>query len=124
MADFANHTDVAAGWRDLSSTEQTVATTLCGRASALIRSSVRGVDARATADADYAIVVKGVVCDMVKRVLVNPECRRSDGVDDARWTLDQAVSTGALYLSDQDFATLRSTVGEAGTPAYVISLGG
>lgn len=124
MAALANAADVAAGWRSLSIEEIAVAETLCARASAMIRTSVAGVDARVTTDSDYATVVTGVVADMVKRVLVNPDCRREGGIDDARWTLDQAVSTGALYVSAEEYAALRREPGNPTTPAYVVSLGG
>lgn len=124
MAALATNTDVAAGWRPLSTEEAAVADVLCSRASAMLRTSVLGIDTRVTADDDYKEVVVSVVAEMVKRVLVNPECRRTDGVDDASWTLDQAVSTGALYISEQNFADLRREHHQAGTPAYVVSLGG
>jgi len=43
---------------------------------------------------------------MVLRVVKNPRSLRSLGLDDFQATIDQAVSTGMLYLSDDERARL------------------
>lgn len=51
-------------------------------------------------------LVVQVLCAMVLRVLNNPEGKLEEQGDDYRYRLDQAVSTGALYLSDAELARL------------------
>lgn len=73
---FAFAEDVAARWRPLTPSEETVATTLCADASALIRARFPGIDGQVTAGNVDPDVLTMVVAGMVKRALVAPE----DGV--------------------------------------------
>jgi len=123
MVAFAIASDVAAGWRPLTVVETAVATELIERASALIRSQVPGIDARLVLDANLAIEAKTVCADMVQRVLLNPESKRQESIDDYAWTRDNAVSSGMLYLAPDERLRLLAPVAQLGG-AFVASLGG
>lgn len=66
MADFASYTDVQAGWRPLTSEEQTRATALIARASRKIRLRWPDADARIDAGTLDADDVRDVVAEMVQ----------------------------------------------------------
>lgn len=71
MADpFATYADVEARWRTLTSSEQTVATTLIADASDMIRTRWPDVDQRITDEALAAESVTRVVANMVKRAMI------------------------------------------------------
>ena len=57
---------------------------------------------------DQALIslVVQIQCAMVLRVLNNPSGKLEQHIDDYSYRLDQAVSTGALYLSDAEAALL------------------
>lgn len=63
------------------------------------------LDANPTPVAFRGLVVQ-ILCAMVLRVLNNPDGKLEEQGDDYRYRLDQAVSTGALYLSDAELARL------------------
>lgn len=75
MVAFATHEELAARWRPLSSAEQDRARVLLEDASAEIRETAKGIDARiASFEDDEAtginpLIVKRVACQMVKRVM-------------------------------------------------------
>lgn len=58
-------------------------------------------------------VVKGVVEDMVLRVAKNPEALRSFGIDDFQAVLDNAVSSGRLYVAADEETLLSPGSGRA-----------
>jgi hypothetical protein len=51
-------------------------------------------------------LVSSVVEDMVVRVMRNPRAYRQVSIDDFSGTIDQAISSGLLYLSDDELARL------------------
>lgn len=51
-----------------------------------------------------------VVSAMVLRVLKNPESKRQESIDDYAWTRDTAVSSGALYVSDDELRLITGVV--------------
>lgn len=51
-------------------------------------------------------VVKGVIEDMVLRVVKNPRALRSLGIDDFTATIDNSTSSGLLYVSPDELALL------------------
>lgn len=53
-----------------------------------------------------ALTVRGVVEDMVLRVVKNPRSLRALGIDDFQATIDNSVSMGTLYVSDAERALL------------------
>ena len=63
------------------------------------------LDATPPPTAFRGLVVQ-ILCAMVLRVLNNPDGKLEEQGDDYRYRLDQAVSTGALYLSDAELARL------------------
>lgn len=79
-------------------------------AAALLRTRVPQLQARLDAGTLDDVVVVSVVTAMVVRVLRNPLGYRqgSQTIDDysTSWTVDQAVSSGALYVSDIEVADL------------------
>jgi hypothetical protein len=95
---------------DLTIGEADKITLLLQNAAALLQVQVPQLDARIAAGSLDADVVAAVSTAMVHRVMLNPDGRRQNtvSVDDAStsWTVDVAVSTGALYLSDQERAVL------------------
>lgn len=64
------------------------------------------------ADAVYRDVVVAVTCAMVQRVLMNPDGVLEETTDDYTRRLDAAVSTGALYLTEQERALLSAGTGD------------
>jgi hypothetical protein len=59
----------------------------------------------------FRSLVIQVQCAMVLRVMNNPEGKLEETSDDYTYRLDQAVSTGALYLSDAETLLLGSSGG-------------
>ncbi len=108
---FATAADLAAGWRTLSSDEESRATVLLARASRIIRARRPGIDALIAAGDIDADLVGDVACAMVKRAMQGPV--NMDGVTQAQQTagpFSQGVSfanpSGDLYLSKSDKADL------------------
>lgn len=56
-----------------------------------------------TVDAD---LVRGIVEDMVLRVVKNPRSLRTLGLDDFNATIDHSTSTGLLYVTADEVALL------------------
>ncbi|WP_435173295.1 Gp19/Gp15/Gp42 family protein [Actinacidiphila sp. bgisy145] len=107
MADFATVDDLAGRLigRDLTDDERAKAPALLADASAIMREQVPDIDTRQPATA------VGVCCAMVLRVVLNPEGKRQQSIDDYSYTTDSARSSGELYLSDQERAQLQPAVG-------------
>lgn len=61
--------------------------------------------------ASFRSLVVQVQCAMVLRVMNNPDGKLEETSDDYTYRLDQAVSTGALYLSDAELGLLGSSGG-------------
>ena len=108
---YATALDVAAGFRPLTEAEALIVPTLLDRAEAILLASVPSLPARVS---DGSLSVASVVLTeaaMVERVLRNPDGRRqgSQSIDDftESWTIDNAVSSGALYLSEIELAMLQ-----------------
>lgn len=93
---------VARSLRTLSDQEQTVGQTLLDDAWAIVTAEVPNASARLNTDPQYSSLVIRVLCAMVLRVLNNPDGKLSEAVDDYQYRLDASVSTGALYLSDDE----------------------
>lgn len=65
-----------------------------------------GIEARIAASSLSESLVRGVIEDMVIRVLRNPRAIRSSSIDDFTETIDNSVSAGELYLSASEAALL------------------
>ena len=113
--------DVAAGWRPLSDAEGVTATGLIEEASVLLRVLVPNVDAL-----DESIV-RFVAVRMIRRVMKNPGGYRvrTESVDDYSdgGTIDSALSTGELYVSDQELGWLGVKPASETKRAFEIRLG-
>jgi hypothetical protein len=119
MAVVVLPSDVAAGWRPLSTAEEVTAAGLIAEALTLLTVTVPGFDSK-----DEGIS-RLVVSRMVRRVMKNPDGYRvrNESIDDYTegGTVDSALSTGELYASTDELAWLG--VRAAGPRAFEIRLG-
>lgn len=108
MANFAEPSDVAAWWRDLSPEEEARATALLTSASALIRDRVPTVDDRITAGTLDPEIPKIVAIGATLRILQNPNGVRSWSIDDVTVTYDRSDTAGPLemHLTDHELDLL------------------
>lgn len=113
----ASSTDLSArSLRTLSTTELSVGGVLLDDAFTIILTEAPSVATKLDAGPGYGNFVSLLVqieCAMVLRVLNNPDGKLEEQGDDYRYRLDQAVSTGALYLSDAERGLL--TTGDGGS---------
>ncbi|MGW8565660.1 hypothetical protein [Isoptericola sp. NPDC055881] len=97
---------------------------LIAKAELRLVSIVPSVPARIEAGTLAVELVRGVVEDMVLRVVRNPKALRSLGLDDFQATIDNSTSTGLLYVSGEEESLLApkspSSVGSIrlGVPAW------
>lgn len=119
--------DIEALWRPLTPAE---AGTVAGRsASAWIRikAVVPDIEARLEARLIDVATVKDVMVSMLLRVFKNPDGARSvsDAIDDRTEsrTIDTALSTGEIYVSDAELLMLRPPI-VPDVGMYVMGLGG
>lgn len=122
MAALAADSDVTSMFRALTAEEAQVVPSWLAYLSAQVRLQVSDVDARVTADPDYADLVRLTVAAAAVRVLRNPQGWRQYSIDDASFTRDTVMSAGLLYLTDGELAMLRGNQSLPG--AYVVGLGG
>lgn len=96
--------------RSLSSAESDQAQAFLDDAEVLIRQRIPDLDARTAADSAFADLVVMVEVRSARRVMQNPDGARTDSVsiDDYQRnrTLDGAISTGEVYISDDEWAQL------------------
>lgn len=107
---YAIPADVAAGFRPLTGDEASVAQTLLDRAERILLARVPSIPARI---ADLSLNVETVIdveAAMVERVLRNPEAKKQEAIDDYSWTRDTALSSGSLYVSDDEVARLSPAI--------------
>jgi hypothetical protein len=124
---YADPSDVAVRLgRDLTAAEVGQAFAMLDDVEAEIRMRVSDLDGR-TADVNYLALVVRVESAAVKRVLMNPGAVRqhSESLDDYSQsdTIDSAVSTGALYVSDDEWALLDGGGGPASSGAFSMAVG-
>lgn len=107
---YATPQDVAAGFRPLTDPEALIVPTLLERAEAILLATVPSVPARIDSGTLSKGVVVAVEAAMVERVLRNPGGRRQEsrtlGDFTDSWTIDDAVSSGALSVSGAEVALL------------------
>lgn len=99
----------ARSFRTLTADELAVGQVLLGDAWALVLSARPSVADRldaALGDTVFEGLVRQILCAMVLRVLSNPGGKLEERQDDYQYRLDSAVSSGALYLSDDELARL------------------
>lgn len=115
MVSFAVPGDVEGIYRTLSTEETALATGLLAAASLKLRVRVPRIDELVAGSDLLAEVAKLAVSMAVKRVLMNPDALRqyseTTGPFSESNTVDSAVSSGALYLSDADLEGLVPSAG-------------
>lgn len=106
--------------RALSDVELSAATYLLDDAYTIIVTRLPSVSTRldAPVDATFGNLVVRTVCAMVLRVINNPTGLLEEGIDDYTSRYDAAVSTGALYISDDELALLA----ESGSSANAFTI--
>lgn len=107
--------------RTLTSQELTVGDVLLEDAWNIIVTRLPFVATRLDAvplDQDLEALVIQVQTSMVLRVINNPDGKLEEQVDDYRYRIDSARSTGALYLSEYELDILG--VGDDGSDAFTI----
>ena len=80
---------------------------LIAKAEVLVIDYVPNVTSRLSDGRLRQETLNSVIEDMVIRVLRNPQALRTVSVDDGSATLDGAISSGLLYLSDVELDRLR-----------------
>lgn len=105
---LAKPEDLEGIWRPLSATETTVAENLLRYASLMVRNRVPRLQEWIDDGAVHPDLVKLAVVLVVKRVMMNPEAARQRSLTAGPFTenitIDSALSSGALYVSDADLA--------------------
>ena len=109
---FAEPRDIAAVWQPLDPAEEILAPALLRQASTKLRLEARrrnvDIDSLVFGDELIAEAAKDTVVNAAKRVLMNPEAARQMSVTTGPMTesktMDTALSSGLLYLSDSDLA--------------------
>lgn len=120
--------DIQNQWRPLTTDE---AATIAGKSVSAwtrILAAVPSIEAKITAGTVAEATVKDVMVSMIVRVLKNPESARikSEAIDDhsESWTLDNAVSTGELYLTEFELGLLNPVGSVPSYGIYTVGLGG
>lgn len=108
MPSPAIYLDIEARWRPLSSEEQNVASTLLEDAWRLLRrvDGLADLEARIDADSELRAEVVRVLSLAVKRVLLNPDGKQIEQIDDYSYTRDKSTAAGELYFTDEEVAGL------------------
>ena len=83
---------------------------LITKAEARLLVAVPSIAVRLAAGTPDASLVAGVIEDMVLRIVRNPNGLRSVSIDDYQATVDRALSSGELYVSDAEVALLSPVV--------------
>lgn len=121
MDPFATAEHVAGLWRALTDDEATLADNYLAAASRIIRAEVSDIDDRIDAGTLDAELAGDVAVAMVLRVMKNPNGvrQRSETYADFSFseTVDQAISSGLLYLDDRE----RATLAKRGSGAFSIA---
>lgn len=100
--------------------------TLLDDAYALLVNADPSIPGRLADEAQSAALTRLVVlvqCAMVGRVARNPEGKLEETIDDYRYRLDSAVSSGSLYFSGDELARLALPHARRRRSAFSIVLG-
>lgn len=106
MANPATTEDVEARWRPLTAAETTNADAFLTDAWELLLSRRPTLEADITAGTVRSANVVRVVAAMVLRLLKNPDGKLSETIDDYTYRYDRLVSSGALFVSDEELADI------------------
>lgn len=105
MSNPVTPSDIAARFRTLTTAEQALAQALLDDSWAILIARDATLATR-SADGSLDAVLRVVESAMVLRVLRNPDGKKQEAIDDYSWTRDSAISSGALYVSDDELALL------------------
>jgi hypothetical protein len=116
----ANTGDLESRWRSLSDQEELNGETFLDDAWRMLRRRITTIVADMAADTtgDLQAEVVRVMATAVLRVMMNPEGKRQEAIDDYSWTRDQAVSAGLLYFTDDE---LNALIADGGGPSGAFS---
>lgn len=114
MIPLAEPDDVAAIWHTLTDAQVALAQALISQASTKLRLLGRknniDIDALILADPLMASLVKDMIANAVKRVLMNPDAVRQMSRTTGPWseskTIDTAISSGLLYLDPAELVNI------------------
>lgn len=106
MPNPAQVSDLEDRWQPLSGQQVNNATALLGDAWVMLKRRIPDLDAKVDEDPDYSSDVVRVVCQMVLRVMRNPDGKRSESIDDYSFSRDSGVSGGLLYITDDELSDL------------------
>lgn len=116
--------DIENVWRPLSTEQSTIVPGLSGSAWRRLVRKAPWVEAEEFPQDD----IKDVMVSMIVRVLKNPDSVRtlSESIDDytEAKTLDAAISSGELYVSDYELSLLSPVPEAPEYGMYVVGLGG
>lgn len=119
---YAATSDVEASLgRSLTSDEATQAPVLLERAELLITRRLTDLAARLSTDPGLHDVVVMVEADAVARVLRNPGGVYQESIDDYSYTRDREVSSGRLYITEDEWELLLTTPGTS-VPSEAFSI--
>lgn len=111
--------DLAARWRPLSANELVNAQAALDDAWAVLMFYAPATETNLASGALSYDIVRAVVCSMVLRAMRNPDGAKSGtvSIDDftRSWTLDSSVSSGALYVSNDELRWLGASRRRSGS---------
>lgn len=103
--------DLEGRFRSLSDEETPFAESLLADAWALATLQLPGLNPAVTSGAANRDAVVAIISAMVIRVLRNPDGVRQWSVDDYSEMRDNTISSGALYLSEDELSLLGTAIG-------------
>lgn len=107
VADPTSDEDVTGSFeRALTSDELRVLPAWRAQAWTILKNEAVGIDRRLADGKVDADLVKATLVAMVERKLRNPDALRGYAVDDGQTTIDQAISSGQLYVTPEELARL------------------
>lgn len=113
MGEFADISAVELAWNQLVPDDSSDHVDyLIDKAERLVRARVPSLADRITAEKITTEDVSDVVCDMVIRVLRNPDGYRYEAAGDYSYQRDSSVATGTLALTTAELARLRGNPGQ------------
>lgn len=127
MAEIATKDNVIEAWGPLSVREEQVVDWLISEADTKLRLRVPTIDTVMEAGGLQAKLATIAVVNAVKRVLLNPEAVRqisttTGPVTDSK-TIDAAVSSGLLYISEEDLRGLLKKHRRSGIRSFRVRSG-
>lgn len=105
--------DIEVRWRPLTDQERVTAAAYLSDAWELLLGRRPNLEADVTAGTVSTGNVIRVLVAMVKRVMLNPESKSEETIDDYRYKRDELVSSGILRVTDEELFDLTPAVSRA-----------